>query len=66
MEPVIVPGSPLDKLMQGGVPTIAWVAAGIMLLLLIASVDQKIGGWLIIVVVVSMVFKAHDPKRGLL
>lgn len=41
----------------------AWyVGIAIILLLIIANVDPTIGGWLLIVVVMSMVYAAH--QRG--
>lgn len=40
-------------------PSFAWVVMAIVLLLVLANIDPAIGGWLLIVVVVSMVFAAH-------
>lgn len=43
---------------------VAWAGFGILLLLIISSVNAKLGGWLILLIVVSMVYGAHT--RGLL
>jgi hypothetical protein len=44
------------------IPQIVWVGMAIILLLVIANVDARIGGWLLIVVVMSMLYAAHDRK----
>lgn len=40
-------------------PQIAWVGMAIVLLLVIANVAPKLGGWLLIVVVMGMLYAAH-------
>ncbi|HEV7454350.1 MAG TPA: hypothetical protein VGO07_03765 [Candidatus Saccharimonadales bacterium] len=52
------PGTPM-KLTQT-----AWALIAIMLLLVIASVDPKVGGMLLVVVVFGMVYAAN--KKGLI
>lgn len=41
-------------------PLIAWVAIGITLVIIAGQIDSYIGGWLLLVVTVSMVFAAHS------
>lgn len=48
---------------MNGVPQIAWVGMAIMVLLIVANVAPKLGGWLLIVVVMGMVYAGHE--RGL-
>lgn len=42
-----------------GVTQLAWVAVAIMLLLIIAYASPKIGGYLLIVIVLGMIYAAH-------
>lgn len=44
------------------IPQIAWVGMAIILLLIIANVDGRLGGWLLIVVVMGMIYAAHTRK----
>ena len=56
---------PLDRLLiveKRGVTQLAWVAVAIMLLIIIAYTDPKVGGWLLIVTVVGMIYAARDRK----
>lgn len=41
------------------VKPVAWVAAAITLVLVIAAADSRLGGWLLIVLVMGMVYAAH-------
>lgn len=45
-------------------PQFAWFAIGLFLLLIIAQIDSKIGGWLIIVITMGLVYNAH--KQGMI
>jgi len=64
MGPVITPGSPIDKFLKaGGVSSTAYALIAIMLLVIIAStVDAKLAGGLIVVVVMGMVYAAHKKQ----
>jgi len=43
-----------------------WVGIAIILLLIIANVDPKLGGWLLIVVVMGMIYAAHARPTPLI
>lgn len=60
--PIVTPGSPLDKLIKaGGVSQTAYALIAIMLLVIIAStVDAKLAGGLIVIVVMGMIYAAHQ------
>lgn len=44
------------------VAPIAWVAVAVSLVLIIAAVNPRLGGWLLIVLVMGMVYGAHKRK----
>lgn len=41
------------------IPQIAWFAIGLILLLIIAQVDEYIGGWLLIITVMGLIWNAY-------
>jgi hypothetical protein len=38
----------------------AWFGIGLVLLLIIAQTDPQIGGWLLIVITMGLVYNAHQ------
>ena len=42
--------------------TFAWVIMGIVLVLVISTIDGYVGGWLLLALVVSMMYAAHDKQ----
>jgi hypothetical protein len=53
-----------EQLVAPPASMVAWAAFGILVLIIISAVDAKIGGWLLLLIVVGMVYSAHT--RGLL
>ena len=52
----------LDRVLAveyAGVTQLAWVSVAIVLLLIIAYADPKVGGYLLILIVMGMVYAAH-------
>ena len=59
----------LDRILAteyAGVTQLAWVSVAIILLLIIAYADPKVGGYLLIVIVIGMVYAAHWRKPSLI
>jgi hypothetical protein len=48
-----------------GVKTVWWVGMGILLVVLAAQADPKLGGMLLIVIVMGMVWAARERKDAL-
>lgn len=49
---------------MGSVPAFAYWAIGVVLLLVIAQMDSKIGGWLLLVTVLGLLTNAN--RRGMI
>jgi len=41
-----------------------WFGIGLVLLLIIAQVSPRIGGWLLIIVVMGLLYNAHNNPQG--
>lgn len=50
--------------LKNAVPLTAWYAMGLILLLIIAQVSPRLGGWLLIVIVMGLLYNAHNNPQG--
>lgn len=48
--------------MNETVPAFAWWGIGVVLLLIIAQVNQRLGGWLLLITVLGLLANAHQKR----
>lgn len=50
--------------MRDTVPALAWWGIGVVLLLIIAQINQRLGGWLLLITVLGLL--ANSRQKGMI